>query len=660
MATKSLEHAVELADQHRAAGRLADAEAMYRKALLKNPNCAPALHGSGILQHLSGNHAAAVELLRRAVAGAPGDASYQSNFGAVLLAAGQLPQAIAAFSRAVAIQPDFPNGHYNLANALKQNGQRDQAIAAYRRAIELDPNHFQALSNLGHLLLDADKKEEAIELFRRAVVLRKELPEAHTNLALAMKRNKAAADALRGFRYVLSIQPDNVQAMGEVGEALMDEKKYDEAEALFAKALSLEPNSAATNLHMGSVFSARKQFDQSAIHFRRAMEIDPLLPETQSNMGSVYSREKKVDLAIAHYRRALELRPSLADVEGNLAGLLNETGDFEEAFRLYRHAIELEPESSDAHMNLAFALLARGEFREGWREYEWRWKDKKSPRWEMADRQWKGEPLDGRPILIRSEQGLGDSIQFLRYVPMVSQLGGRIALAVPAPLHELCRNLPGVERVVNRYEDALPCDIQVALLSLPFAFGTTLETVPAQVPYLRPDPQSVEKWRARLGDDPRKKIGLVWAGNPDQADDQTRSIPLAAYAPLGRFPGLRFISLQKGVGAPQAKNPPPELQLIDWTEELTDFAQTAALISNLDLVITIDTSVAHLTGAVGQRGWVLKSTGPDFRWIPGREVSPWYPTLRVFHQTKYRDWAGPLERLEREMEKQAAIWREQP
>ena len=512
MAQLTIQQAFDLALQHHQAGRLQEAEQLYRQVLAQQPERADAMHNLGLIAHQVGRNDVAVELIRRAIVLNPNNAEAYNNLGNVLKNKGEFDDAIDAYRRAIALNPNFPEVHSNLGNALKDKGQLEEAIAAYRRAIALRPNYAEAHSNLGNALKE------------------------------------------------------------------------------------------------------RGQLDE----------------------------------AIAAYRRAIALRPNYAEAHNNLGGVLIDQGRLDEAIAAYRRAIAFRPGYPEAHSNLSLSLLTSGDFQQGWEEHEWRWKckDFSSPRRNFAQGQWDGCPLENRTILLHAEQGAGDAIQFIRYLPLVAQRGGRIIIECHTELQRLFRTMAGSHQVMAPTQPMPAFDLHCPLVSLPRVFGTNLGNIPKDVPYLHPDAEDAGRWQHRPGEQaPAVKVGLGWAGNPRHKNDRNRSIKLARLAPLGQLPGVRFFSLQKGAAAAEAKTPPPGMELVDWTEELKDFADTAALIANLDLVIAVDTAVVHLAGAMGKPVWTLLPFNSDWRWLLERQDSPWYPTMRLFRQPSRGDWDGVMTRV---------------
>jgi hypothetical protein len=330
--------------------------------------------------------------------------------------------------------------------------------------------------------------------------------------------------------------------------------------------------------------------------------------------------------------------------------MLGALGRTDEAIATYRRAIAIDPNHGGAHNNLALTLLSRGDFEEGWREHEWRWTVEPNKRYRpnFAQPLWDGSDLNGQRILVHAEQGFGDAMQFARYVPLIQQRGGRVIVQCQTELVRLFKTLAGVEEFLAR-GDALPdFEVHCPFSTLPLAFRTTVDTIPAEFPYLRPEGELSTQWRKRVPEGVLK-VGLVWGARPFPSPG--RSVPLSTFAPFGDVEGVWYCSLQKGDPARETRTPPAGLTLTDWTDELHDFTDTAALIGNLDLVISIDTSIIHLAGAIGKPVWVPLLHVPDWRWMLGREDSPWYPTVRLFRQPVRGDWATPIRRIVEELQK---------
>jgi hypothetical protein len=398
---------------------------------------------------------------------------------------------------------------------------------------------------------------------------------------------------------------------------------------------------------MGNALLEQGRLDEAAAWCRRAIILKPDQPDAYVSLGTAYKEQGRLSEAVSCFRTALDLDPDFAGAHNNLSNVLRDQGHLDEAIAYFRTAISLKPDFADAHNNLAMALLARGDMSAGWEEYEWRWK---TPHLIRAGRgftqpQWCGEAAAGHVLLIHAEQGFGDTLQFCRYAALASARGLRVVLEVQPPLVRLLRSLPGVERVMARGEALPEFDLHCPMLSLPRAVGTTLETIPSAGSYLQADPLGVASWERRLAamDRPGLRVGLVWAGNPRRhspaaaALDARRSIAPQRLAPLLDLPGLHWLSLQKdGPAAPEA------FALTDFMAGMDDFADTAALVATLDLVISVDSAMAHLAAALGKPVWVLDRFDPCWRWLTGRRDSPWYPTLRLYRQPQPGDWDSVL------------------
>jgi hypothetical protein len=375
--------------------------------------------------------------------------------------------------------------------------------------------------------------------------------------------------------------------------------------------------------------------------------LQPAHAAAWKNRGAALGGLGRLEEALASCDRAIALRPDYAEAYADRAPALSALGRVEEALESCDRAIALQPDTAEARFNKGACHLALGDFERGWEGFEWRWKSRYGPEPSgLPGHPWLGDsPIDGKTILVQAEQGLGDSLQFCRYVPILANLA-TVVLDVPRPLRRLLAGLDRRVRIIGDHDPLPPFDAWTPMMSLPLAFRTTLETIPASIPYLRADPERTAAWRERLSALPGRKVGLVWAGSPfsqqprAQAMDRRRSMALAEFGPLAAVPGLCWISLQKGDAAAQL--PPPGMDLHDWTDELDDYADTAALVEALDLVISVDTSVAHLAGALGKPIWVLNRYDQCWRWLRERNDSPWYPNARLFRQRTPGDWAGVI------------------
>ena len=621
-ASPSIQQVFAAAVQHHQAGRLTDADLLYRQVLEVDSRHADSLHLRGVIAGQMGRHDVAAAMMSQAIAINPKQASYHCGKGIALMQLKRLDEATACFHTALGLRPDYAEACNNLGIALNELARLDEAVACYRKAIALSPDYAGAHNNLGIVLKELGRLDEAVACYHRAIELVPDYPGAHNNLGLALKQQGRLDDALAGFRTAIALNPNDAAAHNNLGIALKEQARLDEAVACFHAAIAREPD----------------------------------FPEAYNNLGTVLGEQARQDGAIACYRKAIDLRPDFPEAHNNLGTALRAQQRLDEAVTSYRRAIDLNPDYAEAHTNLAMALLARGEMAEGWEEYEWRWKTAhtiKTSR-DFAQPRWRGEPAAGRTLLIHAEQGLGDTIQFCRYAPLADARGLRVILEVQKPLVRLVCGMRGVDRVVARGEALPEFDLHCPMLTLPLALG---KAVACGVSYLRTDAAQTAAWRMRLDavGKPGPRVGLVWAGSSRRhsatgaALDGRRSIAPDRLAPLFGLPGLHFVSLQKD--GPAA---PVQFALTDFMDEMGDFADTAALIANLDLVVSVDTSVAHLAGALGRPVWLLDRFDPCWRWLVGRRDSPWYPGLRIYRQPRPGDWDAVLAEVARDLHGLAA------
>jgi tetratricopeptide (TPR) repeat protein len=532
-----------------------------------------------------------------------------------LAARGKVAEAVECYERALTLKQDYADAHHNLGNALKRLGKAEVAAEQYREVIRLRPRWAEGYSSLGLALRALGDMNEAVKAFRRALVFDPLHPDARNNL----------------------------------GVTLSDQGLLAEAAATYRQSLRVRPNSADTHNNLGVVLAQMGRKAQAIESYRKALELRANYAEAHNNLGNALRHEGKVEDAEACLREALRLRPEYGEAYNNLAIILVKQERVDEAIANYHQALRLKPDYPDAHKNLALALLSKGDFAAGWKEYEYRWQTKDFPPRPFEQARWDGGPLDGKTILLYAEQGMGDIIQFIRYAPMVSDRGGKVVVECQKPLMGLFSRVQGIDRLVAQKE-ALPAfDVQAPIMSLPYLFGTELDTIPAAVPYLSTDGERMRRWGEELKGLTGYKIGIAWQGSRSFQDDKFRSIPLKLFEPLAKLPGVRLISLQKGYGSEQLREV-RGWKIHDLGNRLDDFLDTAAVMKHLDLVIAVDTAVAHLAGALGVPVWTALPMASDWRWLAQRTDTPWYPTMTLFRQAKRGDWAEVLERMARELE----------
>jgi tetratricopeptide (TPR) repeat protein len=556
--------------------------------------------------------------------------------------------ALASFDRAVAVRPDHVDAYYNRANTLHVLKRFDEALASFDRALALRPHYAPALANRGVTLHALARYEEALASCDAAVALWPDGDAVFANRGMTLHALKRFDEALASFDRALALRPDNTEALGSRGVTLHALRRFDEALASYDRALALRPDDAEVNVNRGVTLFQLKRFDDALASCDRALALQPDFPEAHSSRGNALSMLKRFDEAMADYDRALVLRPHYAEAHTNLGVTLHALKRFDDALQSHERALAARPDFAEAHYNEGLCRLLIGDFDRGWAEHEW-WRETdqlKHAKRNFAQPPWTGSPaIAGKTILLHAEQGFGDTIQFCRYAARIEALGGRVILEVQRPLHDLMQTLPGAARIVSRGDPLPDFDMHCPMLGLPLVFGTGLATIPRETPYLRASAQAVANWSARLPPKTRPRIGLAWSGRPEHNNDQNRSIDLASFLSPLEGVDATLVSLQRDVRAADAIVLQGRSDVIHFGEELKDFSDTAALAANLDLVISVDTSVAHLAGALAKPVWVLLPFIPDWRWLLDRDDSPWYPTARLFRQDDSRRWDSVLARL---------------
>jgi tetratricopeptide (TPR) repeat protein len=507
------------------------------------------------------------------------------------------------------------------ASKLHQDGRIREAEYVYKQILAVEPDHSDCLHALGVALYQLRDYAEAVRL-----------------ITLALQRN-----------------PHDVIALNNLGSALAVQGRFTEALASFSAAVATRPDYAQAHVHRGDVLRELGQDAEAIESYGHALKLRPDLAAAHCGRGLALANVKRVDEALQSYDQTLKLRPDYAEAHCGRGIALAALDRIDEALDSFERAQSLRPDYAEAHVNEATYRLLSGDFERGWEKYEWRWQTArfKANRRSFSQALWRGsDDIAGKTILLYGEQGFGDTIQFARYVPLVAAFGARIVLEVPAPLQALAASLPGKPQIVCAGDPPPDFDLQCPLLSLPLAFRTRLDTIPCDIPYLSAPAEKATAWRERLGAQTKPRIGLVWAGNPrkDQPHinrlDHERSLALDQIAPLLDVDACSFYSLQKGDDAQgQLREGPWCDRVVDFTDDLHDFSDTAALIENLDLVISVDTSVLHLAGALGKSVWLMNRYNTCWRWLRDGDDTPWYPGMRLFRQNAARDWRPVIGRI---------------
>jgi tetratricopeptide (TPR) repeat protein len=596
------------------AGRLADAERLYRQILAAQPDHRDSLYLLGVIAYQRGDYA----------------------------------QALVQTDLALDINPDNCVAWNQRGLALHRLKRFEEALPSYDRALAVWPDHAEAWCNRGVALYELKRFDEALASHDRALAVRPHYAEAFCCRGAALLQLKRLDEALASCERALAIHPDYAEAFSNRADALSELKRLDEALASYDRALALGQDSAELHYNRGNALLALKRFDEALVSFDHALARSPDYAWAHSNRGIALHELTRFDEALASHERAVALEPRSAIAHCNQGVALYKLKRLDEAGACYERALALQPDLPAVNFAEAHYRLLTGDLPLGWEKAEWRWKIEpvKSNKRDFVQPHWSGsQEIAGKTLLLHAEDGFGDSIQFCRYVPPAAARGARVILEVLWPQRELMRTLAGVTQVVARGEPLPDFDLHCSLLSLPAAFGTDLATIPSKTPYLHAVASAADGWNARLGPRTRPRIGIVWSGNPIHDNDRNRSIGIRPFLPLLAGVDATFVSLHREVRADDAAVLAERGAILHFGEELKDYADTAALIANLDLIVSVDTSVAHLAGALAKPVWILLPFLPDWRWLLDREDSPWYPTARLFRQDAMYAWDGVIARV---------------
>ena len=593
------------------AGRLAEAEQAYNRILATQPDHFDSLHLLAIIFHQRGDHAQALRHIDLALKIDPNNIPALNNRGIALRELKRFEDALASYDRALELWPDYAEALLGRANALKELQRFEAALASYDRTLRLRPDWVDAHVHRGNVQHALERFDDALASYDRALALRPDLAEAHTNRGSALHALKRFEEALASHDRALALRPDYAEARYKRGNALHKLRRFEEALADYEQTLALRPDYV----------------------------------EALANRGVTLHELRRFEEALVSFDRALAVRPDYAEALVDRGGTLREQRRFEEALACYDRALALRPDYVEAHSNEGMCRMLIGDFARGWQKIEWGWiaaRRRNAKRNFSQPQLFGSNGLEGKTVLLHAEQGFGDMIQFCRYVPLVAERGARVIFEIYQPLRELMGTLPGVAQFVTTGEPLPDFDVHCPLLSLPLALGAGSATIVSQTPYLRTSLRAVMNWNERLGPRRRPRIGLAWSGRPSHDNDHNRSMRLSSFvSPLAGL-NATYVSLLQDVRESDA----PALQgsdVLHFGEELKTFADTAALIANLDLVITVDTSVAHLAGALAKPVWILLPFMPDWRWLLDRDDSPWYPSVRLFRQSTVRRWDDVLQ-----------------
>jgi tetratricopeptide (TPR) repeat protein len=567
--------------------------------------------------------------------------------GAIAQQTGRLDSAIAYYQQVIAHDPQHFEAYSNLAIALHDRGDLTASTTYFQRSLALNPHHAPTHFNFGNVFLQQKNLEAAIAEYQQAIRLNSKYVKAYNNLGTALREQGNLEQAIACYQQVVTIDPGFAEGYNNLGNTFQMQGQLEAAVPCYIQFLTLRPQDAKGYCNLGNTLRDLNQFQAAIAAYQDSLQLEPDNAEVHNNLGIVLQYDQQPQQAIAHFQQAIALQPTYAEAHSNLGILFQEQNRLDAAIAHYQQAITLNPEFAQAHANLGMGLLLQGDFQRGFAEYEWCQQCSEFLPPSLPGQCWDGSNLQGQTILLYADQGLGDAIQFIRYVPQVVQQNGRILVECPLELHRLFETIPGIAKLIARGQPLPQFDRHVLLTSLPHLLNSTLETIPNQVPYLSP-PDSAVDWIEPSSDPLR--LGIVWAsGKPGIfkrfRSYQSRTASLPIFMELLTVPGVELYSLQVGIHAADIAQLGYSQQIYDLSHHLKDFADTAAAIAQLDLIISVDTAVAHLAGALGKPVWVLLPFAPDWRWMLDRDDSPWYPTMRLFRQEHPGDWEGMMKKV---------------
>ncbi|MBF0421935.1 MAG: tetratricopeptide repeat protein [Magnetococcales bacterium] len=603
------------------------------------PTAVANLFETGVQWHHQGRLEDAVRCYQQVLQRQPDHAEALNNYGMILQDQNLLQQSEAMFRRALAIRPRFVECMNNLASVLKQQGRHAAALELLLQAVEIQPDYLEALFNGGCLLMSTGHWQQACNLLAQARQIKPDHGMILLALGIANQQQGHWDLAMECLREGVRLYPDDPQMLQSLGQATLNAGRLEEAIAYFDRAIQRHPAFPEAWNGLGIAWDGRGDGSRAWECFRQALRFRPDSPEILNNCGNILQKQFRPEEARSYYNEALRLQPDYVDAWCNLGGCLHQLGELQEALAALAKALTLKPDLPSAHYNESLIRLLLGEFSKGWEKLEWRWRSRDVAPHPHGQPLWDGSPAPDQTLLVHCEQGMGDSIQFIRYVPLIKPLVRQLVLLCPAALESLFGDLQGVDLLTSAPQRLPRCDLQVPLMSLPRLFRTDIRTIPRTVPYLHSDPHLAARFNHRLGPAGRLKVGFAWKGNPRQKNDGNRSMDLSTLVPILEMAEITLISLQKDCTPDEREILARYPGCLDLSDELADFSVTAALISQLDLVVSVDTSVIHLVGSLGRPGWVMLAAVPDWRWLLECEDSPWYPSLRLLRQKQAKQWA---------------------
>ena len=571
--------------------------------------------------------------------------------GSSAIQTGMLELANCAFQTVVYLNPAHADGFNNLGIVLKKQGKLNDAIKAYKKAIFIRPNYPEAYNNMGIALQNQSKLKEAIEAHKKAILIKPNYAEAYNYMGMALQNQRKSNEAIEAFKKAISIKPEFAEAYNNIGLELHNQGKLDKAKEAYNKAILIRPNYVDAYNNIGITLKVQGELDKAIQSYKKAISLQPNYAKAYINIGNALKEQGNLDEALFANKKGISINPNYAEAYKNSGLILIDQGKMNEAFESFNKALSIEPNLPSAHYGCSIIHNLQGNLEKGFKKYEWRLKMKelkiKPPRKTFT---WDGsKSLIGKRFAVYEEQGLGDIIQFCRYLILLKQKGAEITFKVNKKMHALLKTLDEAILLVDNDPDENDIDFEIALMSLPHLLNTNLNTIPSMGSYLYADRDKIVSWSKRFKK-PSFKIGICWQGSKNKID-VGRSFDLSLFKDISRLPNVELISLHKGEGENQIKDINFELttlgSVFDSGEDA--FVDTAAVMANCNLIITSDTAIAHLAGALGCPTWVILKKVPDWRWMLGRNDSPWYPKMKLFRQKKRNDWGEVFEIIKKDL-----------
>jgi tetratricopeptide (TPR) repeat protein len=671
-------------------GEYDESERLFEKSISLDSNFPPCFYNYGRLLTKQKKYIAAITKFDKALSLFPNFVPAHCDRGSALTELGRFDEALASLNKAAGLAPNVPMVWYNKGNVHFKKKDFYSALRDYDCAVKINPNYTDAWLGRGNAFTCLKCYDEAFAAYDKALALKPDLVgawlgrgDAFTNFkrydeafadydkALALKPDLVEAWLARGnvlyslnrydeaivaFDKSLALKPDLAQAYLGRGNVFIDLKRYDEAFAAYDRALALNHDLAEAWLGRGHAFTGLKRYDEASTSYDKTLALKPDLAEAWLARGDSFNNHRRYDEAVADYDKALVLKPDLAEAWLGRGNVFKDLRRYDEALVAYAKAHALKPDLAEAQCNEGLIRLILGETENGWKKYEYRWDTKlmRGLKRNFSQPLWLGDSdIKSKTILIHAEQGLGDTLMACRYIPMLAAQGAKVIAEVQPPLMSLLKNLDGISLLIAKGETIPHFDVHCPIMSLPLAFKTTMQTIPAKVPYLVVPKDSIEKWRPKLNG-AEIKVGIAWAGNPNYPQDSDRSILLKNILPILGVKGARFFSLQKDLRHGDQEILAVNSEIVRLDQEINDFEDTAAIMMSLDLVISSDTSIVNLAGALSRPTWVVLSFNPDWRWLLDRSDSPWYPTARLFRQMDTGEWSTVIDDICVEIEKLVA------